>query len=426
MPAQRPSNKSSAYRTGSRPLDASPSQLRYPIPNASALAFNARNQNRPQNPSLVFDRFAPDWSGQATLKKDGLEVVRRAAEKADDALLRDWNMRWEALVCMAHAEPFPLRTDWRFIAGLGRKGSLEVGFTFHRYGFPILPGSSAKGIARAWALIEIARKANAGSLQALDDDLSADGAPDSAERKKYEAWKAQQNEAARKLADDFRAVFGTTAAGGRAVFFDAIPSSVPKLELDVMNPHFPQYYQGNEPPTDWQSPVPVYFLAVAPNTEFRFAVGWRGALDDEGRRLRDLAKEWLIAGLTELGAGAKTSAGYGYFVAPSQLVPSAEPATQSATTGQPVPPTLAALPTTSAPPATPPPPEELVWRTGTVREYQPGPGRGRLVDDETGEELHFGRDAIEEKGWSPGKKHKVRYAVVQREGKTIVVKAQRA
>jgi hypothetical protein len=118
------------------------------------------------------------------------------------------------------------------------------------------------------------------------------------------------------LADDFRGIFGTTAAAGRAVFFDAIPARVPKLELDVMNPHFPKYYQGNEPPTDWQSPVPVYFLTVAPNTEFRFAVGWRGPLGDESRRLRDLAKAWLVGGLTELGAGAKTSAGYGYFAEP--------------------------------------------------------------------------------------------------------------
>jgi CRISPR-associated protein Cmr6 len=52
---------------------------------------------------------------------------------------------------------------------------------------------------------------------------------------------------------------------------------------------------------------------VAPGTEFRFAVGWRRPLDDEARKLRDLAKEWLTEGLMELGAGAKTSAGYGYF-----------------------------------------------------------------------------------------------------------------
>jgi len=72
------------------------------------------------------------------------------------------------------------------------------------------------------------------------------------------------------------------------------------------------------------------------------------------------------------------------------------------------------------------PSEELVWRTGTVREYQPGPGHGRLVDDETGDELRFGREAIAEKGWSPGKKQKVRYAVVEREGRRVVIKLRKA
>jgi CRISPR-associated protein Cmr6 len=329
----------------------------------------------------------------------------------------EWNTRWQACAKEANGEPFGLTTDWRLIAGLGRKGPLEVGFTFHRYGFPILPGSSVKGVARAWALLQIAEKVGTTELKELDGILSADG---DKERKKYEDWKAGQPAEVQKLADDFRTVFGTTAAAGRAVFFDAIPASLPTLELDIMNPHYPKYYSGEEPPTDWQSPVPVYFLTVAANTEFRFAVGWRGALDEEGRRLRNLAQTWLIEGLTQLGAGAKTSAGYGYFFQP----------TEAASPPVPVPPAIqppsSPVPVTPVPTGLPTPPEELTWRTGTVREYQPGPGRGRLVDDETGEELHFGREAIAEKGWSPGKKHKVRYAVVEREGHRVVVKVQRA
>jgi CRISPR-associated protein Cmr6 len=391
--------------------------MRYPIPRASAQAFARRDQNRPQNPGLIFDRFAPDWSRQSTLKKDGLEAVRRAAERVDEQLLREWNTRWQACARAANGEPFGLTPDWRFIAGLGRKGPLEVGFTFHRYGFPILPGSSVKGVARAWALLQIAEKVGTTELKELDGILSADG---DNERKKYEDWKAGQSAEVQKLADDFRTIFGTTAAAGRAVFFDAIPACKPTLELDIMNPHFPDYYQGDQPPTDWQSPVPVYFLTVAANTEFRFAVGWRGILDDEGQRLRDQAQQWLKDGLTQLGAGAKTSAGYGYFFQP----------TEAASPPVPVPPAIhppsSPAPVTPVPTALPTPPEELTWRTGTVREYQPGPGRGRLVDDETGEELHFGREAIAEKSWSPGKKHKVRYAVAEREGLRVVVKVQRA
>ncbi len=147
----------------------------------------------------------------------------------------------------------------------------------------MLPGSSVKGIARAYAwLVEEHRETDVDFLNIFGR------APQKGEEE-------------------------SIAQSGHAVFFDAIPRQVPKLELDIMNPHYPKYYQGGEWPTDWQSPVPVYFLTVASGTEFRFAVGWRGLLDDGTRRLRDLAKKWLIGGLTELGAGAKTSAGYGYF-----------------------------------------------------------------------------------------------------------------
>ncbi len=433
MPDQRSRNQPAGPRptTGPGTTASGGVTLRYPIPSLSARAWSAvSTTNVRLNPGLIFDRFAPDWSGQATLKKDGLEAVRKAAEKVDGALLRDWNARWEACALAVQAEPFSLKTDWRFIAGLGRKGALEVGFTFHRYGFPILPGSSVKGVARARALIAIADWVNDPnlSLRQLDETLSADGETDSKERKLYEEWRKGQPEEVQKLADDFRAIFGTTAAAGRVVFLDAIPATKPTLELDIMNPHYPKYYSGEEPPTDWQSPVPVYFLTVASGTEFRFAVGWRGPLDAEGQRLRDLAKEWLVAGLTELGAGAKTSAGYGYFQPPpqpAQPVTTAPTVATASRTYQPAPAAGPASPTLASP-TTSAPPEELVWRTGTIREYQPGLGRGRLVDDETGEELRFSSEAIADKGWSPGKKHKVRYVSVQRKGRAEVIKVQRA
>jgi CRISPR-associated protein Cmr6 len=288
--------------------------MEYPIPRKSAEAWRKHQGKPSQNPGLVFDRFVPIWEGQPKLKKDGLEAVRRASERGrvDERLFMAWNARWEATVRHANADPFALKTDWRFIAGLGRKGSLEVGFTFHRYGFPILPGSSVKGIARAWSLISLAALLDAKNMNDLDKILNLDDEKEFSEAfsKSYSQASAQD----RALVLAFRTLFGTTGAAGGAVFFDAIPRQMPKLELDIMNPHYPKYYQGNEPPTDSQNPIPVYFLTVAPSTEFRFAVGWRGVWNDEARRLRALAQDWLIKGLTELGAGAKTSAGYGYFV----------------------------------------------------------------------------------------------------------------
>jgi CRISPR-associated protein Cmr6 len=379
-----------------------------PIPSKSAEAFHA--YKGVTNPGLVFDRFAPDWSSKSTLKKEGLQRVTKA--QADEALLREWNARWERCVRAARGEPFTLQTDWRFVAGLGRKGSLEVGFTFHRYGFPILPGSSVKGVARAWAFLELAEQANVNPLAELDEVLSADSEDDEKEeKKKYLRWRAAQPDEVQQLADDFRVIFGTLATAGRAVFFDAIPAQLPTLELDVMNPHFPEYYKGNAPPTDWQSPVPVYFLTVAAGTEFRFGVGWRGALDEAGQCLRRLAQKWLTEGLMNLGAGAKTSAGYGYFVAPPQ-----PKLLESSSAGQ----------ARAASAVAELPPESLTWRTGTVKEYRPDKHMGRLVDDESGEELSFPQTAIEDKGWSPARKQKVRYACVGEAGKRRVVKVRRA
>ncbi|MGH9424942.1 MAG: type III-B CRISPR module RAMP protein Cmr6, partial [Terriglobia bacterium] len=270
-----------------------------------------------QNPGLIFDRFAPQWEGQATLKREGLETVRQAAGKVDAPLLSAWSTRWEKTVRSAHAEPFSLKTDWRFIAGLGRKGPLEVGFTFHRYGFPILPGSSVKGLARSWSLISLAASLDVKSLNDVDKMLSEED-----EKKFAEQFKKACPQASSQTTtnvSEFRQLFGTTGVAGHAIFFDAIPVRLPKLELDIMTPHFPDYYgdkTNRVAPTDSQNPKPVPFLTVAPNTEFRFAVGWRVALTDESRRLRSLAQDWLTKGLTELGAGAKTSAGYGYFTAP--------------------------------------------------------------------------------------------------------------
>jgi len=311
-----------------------------PIPKPSAEALRTHKDKPQQNPGLIFDRFAPGWWKESelkrssvlkkddSLKKLGLDAVRKAAEKADGKLLQAWNARWEASVRAAGAAPFELRTDWRFVAGLGRKGPLEVGFTFHRYGFPILPGSSVKGIARTRGLIQVADKLGETSLTELDNLLSLDDEAVFRERLAERYPNRTRDDYA--IAEQFRTIFGTVGVAGKCVFFDAIPASPPHLELDIMNPHFPDYYQdksGKTPPTDSQSPRPVYFLTVAPGTESRFAVGWRGTLDEEARSLQKLAQDWLIRGLEELGAGAKTSAGYGYFLTtavPEEITRAAE------------------------------------------------------------------------------------------------------
>jgi CRISPR-associated protein Cmr6 len=107
----------------------------------------------------------------------------------------------------------------------------------------------------------------------------------------------------------YQASFGTVRGRGRVVFFDAVPIEPPKLKVDVMNPHYGDYYQRkpNVPPADYLSPVPVYFLTVERGSRFAFAVA------SEEFDLAKLACNWLKAALADLGAGGKTSAGYGYW-----------------------------------------------------------------------------------------------------------------
>ena len=296
--------------------------LEYPIPLTSKNAFEGLSSSAKRNPGLIFERFVPDTQERQAVpgqrnreepaKKQGLQAVERASKLADADLLKSWHIRWLETIKCNHAEPFKLQTQWRFITGLGRKGALEVGFTFNRYGFPILPGSSVKGLARASALVFLSEILETElKLNALSECLGIE------EDEAFEtAFKEQFGSADKSLktAKQIRLTFGTTAYAGKAIFFDAIPSGekgkLPELELDIMNPHFPRYYEGKDYPTDSQNPIPVYFLTVKKNVTFWFAVGWRGA-DDPA--MRGQVREWLEFGLKELGAGAKTSAGYGYF-----------------------------------------------------------------------------------------------------------------
>jgi CRISPR-associated protein Cmr6 len=111
-----------------------------------------------------------------------------------------------------------------------------------------------------------------------------------------------------------------TARTGDLLFYPALPTRWPRLELDIINCHHPDYYGGQKgdvssrpKPVDYESPVPVFFLAVAAGTPFAFRLGSRAARagDPSGRAHVALAFELLAFGLEWLGAGSKTAVGYG-------------------------------------------------------------------------------------------------------------------
>ncbi|NPA76804.1 MAG: type III-B CRISPR module RAMP protein Cmr6 [Candidatus Diapherotrites archaeon] len=265
----------------------------FPLPtNTTSFVNRHWNSLHNQNLGLWLDRFTTwrDWDDKGrdiSLEPDPSSRRRQSAILAEADGLLQWQgdldllkgltSRWsQMLISYSYRDAFTASPAWRFVVGLGGAHVLETGMTLHRlYGIPIIPGSTLKGLARAYA-----------------EEVKGKGSDD----------------------PDIVAIFGkpplsTPLETGEIIFFDAIPVSRPKFKLDVMTPHFPQYYQGNKPPADWQNPNPIYFLTVT-NTIFLFAVAARRK---EGKEYVKTALEWLKEGLAELGVGAKTAAGYGYF-----------------------------------------------------------------------------------------------------------------
>jgi len=180
-----------------------------------------------------------------------------------------------------------LQTDWRLIVGLGSESVLETSISLHPlYGFPYIPGSAIKGIARSFALMLKNKDCEQDDIDKINKDASIDA--------------------------EAKNIFGTQEQAGKVIFFDAIPyEQLPELKLDIMNNHYGDYYAdttGKVPPGDWMNPNPIFFITIAPEQKFLFF------LTSRDQTLLDKAKEWLEGGLRDLGAGGKTSAGYGYFV----------------------------------------------------------------------------------------------------------------
>lgn len=164
------------------------------------------------------------------------------------------------------------KPDWRFVVGLGTDSVYEIGITLHHiYGFPYIPASAIKGICNHYA---------------QDNGYHQN----SSEFKNY-----------------YDTIFGTTDKKGKVIFLDAMPKSSPQLKVDIMNPHYPDWYDSGKAPTDTQSPRPINFLTVE-NTEYQFIL----ASKEKDNQLLEIAQSWLENALKEKGIGAKTAVGYGY------------------------------------------------------------------------------------------------------------------
>lgn len=206
------------------------------------------------------------------------------------SLLVDYQQRIKKLVEQLHGITFKMKTIDRLVTGIGLPHPLENSLVWHHtLGVPFLPGSSIKGVLRAW----------------------------------LETWKSVDQET-------IDHGFGKETPGsqaGNCLFFDAIPVDCVKLQADVMTPHFQSYYSGDKKedeqetkskkksekdtkhfPIERFDPIPIPFLTVAPRQEFLFSIAPRNAASNvDIEQIRSSLEEALHT----IGFGAKTAVGYG-------------------------------------------------------------------------------------------------------------------
>jgi CRISPR-associated protein Cmr6 len=222
------------------------------------------------NASLIFDRFVEWGDGWEAGGQHKREVFEKVADyPAGKVLLNAYLERQDQQVKTLGGVTLEAQTLGRFVSGRGSAHPFETGFVWHRLlGVPYLPGSGVKGAVRAWA----------------------------------EQWLEEWDDAIR--------FFGAPGDQGALIVLDALPTKPPRLETDVMTPHYGEYYREGKPPGDYLSPNPVPFLAVAAGQDFRFSL--LPAIKDDQESLQR-GTELLKEVLEEIGAGGKTSAGYGTF-----------------------------------------------------------------------------------------------------------------
>lgn len=259
------------------------------------------------NLSLHFDHgyagYDPKWAHRKADPRYGVIEGRTEFLRTFVARFNDPNEygpflgRRDAALELRSAKSAEATSSAPLLVGLGRWNPTEIGFNLDRFtGCPFIPGSSVKGLLREAARLVAAQELPEPQKDAVD------------------YWKGRRMKTFGRDTSDMPDAVADEA--GSVVFFDAYPIAWPRLELDVMTPHYGGYYGGNNAvAADWEDPVPVHFLRVPARTTIRF---WFAGRPDAGVDAGDLdrIRELLPIALDWLGLGAKTSSGYGWFGRP--------------------------------------------------------------------------------------------------------------
>jgi len=208
----------------------------------------------------------------------------------------------------------------RMIVGIGETTAGEVGMIFdYNIGVPYIPASSIKGVVRYkyfenFILKLLKNEELKKKVPIKKENIENEMIEENAEGTLIYLLFGGEKKTLKTDKDDWN-LDGTYM--GSIVFLDSYPIVKPKLDIDIINVHYQDYYKdGSKAPKDNMEPKIIKFLTVASGTEFKF----RYAIDLNKLNDKNKIKEFeedFIKTLTEHGIGAKTNLGYGIFDIPN-------------------------------------------------------------------------------------------------------------
>ena len=274
--------------------------------------------------------------------KNGIETYRRVLGEKIYKQLDQYIDKLNNIQNSVADTNIEFTTSSRLIVGLGGSSVLETSIKLHHiYGVPYIPASAVKGVLRAykiWKLVDwdsfkyllaeelienyqldkfnqqkekLTRKIQNGNFDNKFKEIDKNLSDEDLERKKQELIDFVNSISQEKI-EKFVQVFGNQQQKGKLIIIDAYPTEFRGFDIDIMNVHYPDYYQNDKPPADWQNPTPITFLAIPENTTFKFFFKNVNAYFQENKKTPlEQLKEDLKEAFENVGIGAKTALGYG-------------------------------------------------------------------------------------------------------------------